>query len=56
MLLEEQPDNLLELLDLLEITDKELYAYLSGDKIGNITLYDQALSHLEKKRKKLNKG
>ena len=55
-LLEEQPDNLLELLELLEVTDKELYAYLSGDKIANITLYDQALSHLVKKRRILNKG
>lgn len=48
--LNESPEKLPELLDLLEVTEEDFYAYLSGDKTGNIALYDQALSHLVKKK------
>ena len=43
-----------ELLDRLELTEKDLYEYISGDKKGNITLYDETLNqvtHLTKERK-----
>ena len=41
--LEEDPTLLIELLEKLEITEEEFYEYISGDKKGNIALYDQAL-------------
>ena len=37
---------------MLEITEEDLYSYLSCDEKANIILYDQALSHLVKKREK----
>lgn len=50
--LKQHPEDLQELLEVLEIVEDDLYLYLSCDKKANITLYDQALSHLVKKREK----
>lgn len=50
--LKQHPEYLQELLEVLEIVEDDLYLYLSCDKKANITLYDQALSHLVKKREK----
>ena len=52
--LQKYPEDLQELLEVLEIVEEDLYLYLSCDKKADITLYDQALSHLVKKRKKDN--
>ena len=52
--LKQHPEYLQELLEILEISEEDLYLYLSCDKKANVTLYDQALSHLVKKRKKDN--
>ena len=51
-ILKQHPEYLQELLEMLEITEEDLYLYLSCDEKANITLYDQALSHLVKKREK----
>lgn len=51
-ILKQHPEYLLELLEILEIVEEDLYDYLSLEKKANITLYDQALSHLVKKREK----
>lgn len=51
-ILKDHPEDLQELLEILEITEEDLYLYLSCDEKANITLYDQALSHLVKKREK----
>lgn len=50
--LKQHPEYLQELLEVLEIVEDDLYLYLSCDKKANITLYDQALLHLVKKREK----
>ena len=51
-ILKQHPEYLQELLEMLEITEEDLNLYLSCDKKANITLYDQALSHLVKRREK----
>lgn len=43
-ILEQNPNVLIQILDELEITQEDFFAYISGEKEGNITLYDQALS------------
>lgn len=50
--LQKYPEELPELLEILEIIEEDLYLYLSCEKKADITLYDQALSHLVKKREK----
>ena len=49
-ILKQHPEYLPELLEILEIIEEDLYDYLSLEKKANITLYDQALSHLVKKK------
>lgn len=49
--LEDQPNKLPELLENLEISEEAFFGYISGDKKGNITLYDQALCLIKKKSK-----
>lgn len=44
------PEYLPELLEILEVFEEDLYDYLSLEKKANITLYDQALSYLVKKK------
>lgn len=54
-ILKDDPQILSELLEQLELTEQDFYEYLSGDKKGNITLYDETLNqvtHLTKERKK----
>ena len=48
--LEEHPEYLPELLEILGIVEEDLYDYLSIDKKANIIFYDKALSHLIKKK------
>ena len=53
-LLQNQPQILPELIEQLELTEKDLFELLSGDKKGNITLYNETLKeayNLTKKRK-----
>ena len=49
--LKHHPEDLIELLECLDIMEEDLYRYLSGEQSANITFYDQALTHLVKKRK-----
>ena len=49
--LESNPDLLTPVLDELEITEEDFFAYLSGEKKGNITIYDQALSLIKTKNR-----
>lgn len=49
--LEEQPEILPELLEILQISEEDFFEYLSGDKKANITLYDQTLCLVKKKTK-----
>ena len=43
-----------QILDELELTEEEFFAYLSGDKKGNITLYDQTLCLIKNKTNYIN--
>ena len=52
--LEENPALLSEILYKLEITEEEFYDYISGDKKGNISLYDQALCLTKQKTNRNN--
>jgi len=47
--LEKNPEIITQILDDLEITEEEFFAYLSGEKKGNITLYDQTLCLVKEK-------
>ena len=49
--LKENPSDLLELLEILELPEELFYKYISGDEKGNIVIYDQALASLVKIRK-----
>ena len=54
-ILKDDPQILSELLEQLELTEQDFYKYISGDKNGNITLYDETLNqvtHLTRERKK----
>ena len=53
-ILKKNPEYLLQLLEVLEVTEDDLYLYISCEKTANITLYDQALSYLVKKKSKDN--
>ena len=48
-ILEKNPEILIQVLDELELTEDDFLAYLSGDKKGNITLYDQTLCLVKNK-------
>lgn len=48
--LQENPEKIDELLDCLEVTKKDFFNYISGDKDNNITFYDQALILAKKKK------
>ena len=50
--LESNPELLISVLNELEISEEDFFAYLSGEKKGNITIYDQALSLIKIKNKK----
>ncbi len=52
----EQPERLPELLEMLEITEEDFYAYLSGIKKSDITFFDQALSLVKRKNIKEQKN
>ena len=52
--LKKNPESLSKLIENLDITEEELFLYLAGEKLANITLYDQALSHLVKTLRKGN--
>ena len=45
------PDILFQVLDNLEITEEDFFSYLSGEKKGNIAVYDQALLLVRKRIK-----
>lgn len=47
--LEKHPELLIQILDELELTEEEFFAYLSGERKGNITLYDQTLCLVKEK-------
>ena len=42
--LQDNPEIIHKLVDMLEVTEDELLAYLSGELTANITLYDQTLT------------
>lgn len=54
IILEKRPEMLNQILDELELTEEEFFAYLSGDKKGNITLYDQTLCLIKNKTNYIN--
>ena len=53
--LEREPKKLIEILDELEITEEDFFAYISGEKKANITLYDQTLSLVKTKTKNIER-
>ena len=53
IILEKKPEILTQVLDELEIPEEDFLAYLSGDKKGNITLYDQTLSIVKLKSRNI---
>lgn len=54
IILEKKPEILTQVLDELEIPEEDFLAYLSGDKKGNITLYDQTLCLVKNKINNFN--
>lgn len=53
--LENNPEILNQVLDELEIPEEDFFAYISGEKKANITLYDQTLSIIKTKVKKIER-
>ena len=51
--LENNPEKLKQVIDELEITEEDFFAYISGEKKANITLYDQTLSLVRTKNKSI---
>lgn len=47
--LSKEPEFLIQILNELELTEEDFFAYLSGEKKGNITLYDQTLCLVKEK-------
>ncbi len=52
-LLKKNPVDLYPLLDTLELTIDDFMKYLSGELKGNIVLYDQTLSYLNRTNKRV---
>jgi len=55
--LQKNPQIFQDLIEYLEITEEEFYAYISGDLKGNISIYDAALNQgikLNKQKIKIN--
>lgn len=48
-LIQKYPNIINELLDELEVNEKDFFDYLSGEKSANITFYDQAINLINEK-------
>ena len=53
--LENNPKLLPQIIDELEITEEDFFAYISGEKNANITLYDQTLTLVKTKTKDIER-
>ena len=53
--LEKNPQIITQILDELEIPEEDFFAYISGEKKANITLYDQTLTLVKTKTKDIER-